>query len=384
MNIVRTGTCFRIFDDSVKTMDKLPVDQYELNCDRSGIFLTKIGDMKAVPDVVYGDFRKRLDKVEKAYRGCKDNMGVILSGPKGMGKTMFARAIAERMLGHKVPVVYVNHMFSGIPEFIASILQDCVVIFDEFDKSFYSNSEDSCDKAAVQNGLLSMFDGIYKGHKLFVITCNDLYKVSDYYINRPGRFRYHIRFDHPNKDTVEKYMLDRLGKKKAKEVKKIVEFSSFVNLSYDSLDALATEMSDGTTFKEALEILNIVQEHSEDRRRYNVSAVFTVDRTQVKAKIHECVRFSEFPSPNDEDDCRNMHSTLEVAVNGVYRTYGRINYCVSSLSELKREGDAFIVPKELISFEPDRSQRGKKIVIDHLEITKSASDRYGTSYSLLI
>ena len=40
--------------------------------------------------------------------------------------------------------------------------------------------------------MLSLFDGLDNGKKLFVITCNEVERLNAYLLNRPGRFHYHF------------------------------------------------------------------------------------------------------------------------------------------------------------------------------------------------
>ena len=61
-----------------------------------------------------------------------------------------------------------------------------IILFDEFDKTFSGKHGGGNEKA--QTELLSLFDGIAMGKKLFVITCNHLTGLNDYLVNRPGVF----------------------------------------------------------------------------------------------------------------------------------------------------------------------------------------------------
>lgn len=261
MNIVKTGTVYRLFDKSVETGDKLPAQAYTLEFNKfDGMFLKEAEMPSLRNEKVYGDHDSKLDKVMKAYSSDSTrNLGVILSGEKGIGKTLFAKMAAIRAVKEGMPVIFVNACLPGIPDFFAKITQNCCIVFDEFDKNFCSNDSNDVDRTAIQDTLLTMFDGIYGGRKLFVITCNELAKLSDFYVNRPGRFRYHIRFDYPNAEEVRGYLADKCGKGKEDEIASVVRFSSMVPLSYDCLSAIAAELNAGETFKSAMNMLNIIR-----------------------------------------------------------------------------------------------------------------------------
>lgn len=143
-----------------------------------------------------------------------------------------------------------------------------MVLFDEFDKTFGEvNVQDG--EASPQANLLSLFDGVSGGKKLFVITCNELNKLNDYLINRPGRFHYHFRFEYPSADEVRSYLKDKIPVEYYGEIDEIVSFSRKVNLNYDCLRAIAFEIRMGNTFKEAIKDLNIVNINASSR--YNIT-----------------------------------------------------------------------------------------------------------------
>ena len=76
-----------------------------------------------------------------------------------------------------LPVIFVNSYVPGVADYIASIKQPVVVVFDEFDKTF-SNKDEEND---CQTEMLTLFDGIYPGKKLFVITCNNINHLNEFW-----------------------------------------------------------------------------------------------------------------------------------------------------------------------------------------------------------
>lgn len=316
MNIVKTGTTYRLFDKSVEVGDRLEPRSYRVDFSmNSGFFLVEMPDPDLRDERVYGNHEQKVEKVFGAYAvDPRRNLGVILSGEKGIGKTLFAKMASARAIKEGLPVIYVNDFFQGLPDFFAKITQDCLVVFDEFDKNFCSNSTQAVDRTACQDSLLTMFDGIYGGHKLFVITCNSLDKLSDFYVNRPGRFRYHIRFDFPTQDEVIQYLKDKLGTKFVeKEAESVARFSSIVPLSYDCLAAIAAELALGQTFKDAMGMLNIIR--IDDDKEYAVSLKFRVDGGEIESTT------LEWDYPLDlfatEDDEKTSKFTVNPYLRGV-------------------------------------------------------------------
>lgn len=271
MNVIKTGTSVRIFDESVEVADRIEPAVYAVEESRMGLYLRKT-EVAVATDRIYGDSMKPLDKILRTYKGADRNLGVILSGDKGIGKTMFTKLVMQKALADNIPVITVNAQYNGLADFIGSIRQDCVVVFDEFDKTFVINDNRANDVTAGQNDLLTLFDGIIPGHKMFVITCNDIEKVSSFLVNRPGRFRYHLRFDYPDETAVREFLRDKVGDAlRPEDEDSVVRFSNLVPQSYDCLTAIAEELKSGETFRSAMQILNIVNLSSEDK--YTVGVV---------------------------------------------------------------------------------------------------------------
>ena len=258
MKAIQTGIMFRIFDDSIKSHDKLPNATFDLSFDqKNGCHLILRNDLR-VDEKAYGVHTKKLDKVMRSFEISERSLGVILSGDKGIGKSMFAKMICQRAVSEGHPVIIVDACYPGLARFIASIEQECVVLFDEFDKIFRM-TDDKDDQAE----LLSLFDGTSAGKKLYIVTCNELYSLNSYIINRPGRFHYHFRFDYPSPEDVRSYLNDKLGGSYTTEIDKVVEFSRKIDLNYDCLRSIVFELAQGSDFSSAIKDLNIMSTESD-------------------------------------------------------------------------------------------------------------------------
>lgn len=258
MNVVSVGNSYRVYDDELKTYDRLPAHTYRVTFNSmTGYSLERRSDLEVIEEKVYGKHEEKIDKVMRNYKRSVKNFGVILSGKKGIGKSLFARMLSKSAIDQGMPVVIVDDDYPGLSDYIDSINQEIMVLFDEFEKNFRRNSSNN-DDGNVQDKLLSLFDGTSNGKKLFVITCNDLYQLSDYLVNRPGRFHYHFRFGYPDAEQVKQYMEDKLKPEFAAEIDKVVRFASLVPTNFDCLRAIAFEINSGETFESAMEDLNIV------------------------------------------------------------------------------------------------------------------------------
>ena len=91
-----------------------------------------------VKEKVYGVHPEKADKVIAAFAMFERNLGVILSGDKGIGKSLFARVLSSKAVKTGYPVIIVDQFIPGIASYIESIDQEAVILFDEFDKTFGS------------------------------------------------------------------------------------------------------------------------------------------------------------------------------------------------------------------------------------------------------
>lgn len=251
---IRTGNTFRVFDSSVETFEALPVGTYRVQFSpMSGPHLDVIEDLVPPQGKTYGDHERRVQRIMRAYERFDRSMGVLLSGDKGMGKSMSVNTMASTALKDLgLPVIAVDKNFPGVAEFIDS-LGEVMVIFDEFEKTFPVESEDG----NAQDQFLSLFDGMSSIRRIYAITANSLQDLSDYLQNRPGRFHYHLRFDYPSVDDVREYITDEVPGVSAETIEQVALFSRKVKLNFDHLRALAFELRSGDEFQDVIGDLNI-------------------------------------------------------------------------------------------------------------------------------
>jgi hypothetical protein len=286
MKVVQTGDIFRIFGDDLQTFDQLPAGNYKVCFDpKQGFFLISTDSFK-VSEKQYGQHPLKIAKVEKLFDTLDRSAGIILSGDKGMGKSMFARTLsatfAEDRENRNMPTIIVNYAYPGIVDFLESIKQECVVLFDEFEKVF--NGEEQKES---QDRLLGLFDGISQTKRLYVITVNEIRRVSQYMLNRPGRFHYHLQFGFPSHEEIAEYLTDKLNPEYVNQIPLVQRFSSRGNLNYDALRAIAHELNQGYSFKETIEDLNVSSTEN-DSSIYSVEIHYSngfVGSTQVSLNL---------------------------------------------------------------------------------------------------
>lgn len=283
MNVVSSGGMYQIYGESVKTGTCLPPNTYEVNFSKQvGFFLTAHNDLSVNEEKVYGTHESKVNKILRGFEASDRNFGVILSGAKGIGKSLFARILANKAREKGIPLIIVPDYVPGIASFISSIEQEVIVLFDEFEKTFGKN-----DKFDPQEEMLSLFDGIDNGKKLFMITCNEVHKLNQYLLNRPGRFHYHFILTNPTSEEVREYMTDKLLPEYQKNVDAVVNFSQLAEVTYDVLRAIVFELNQGYSLKETLQDLNI---NKEGTPRYLITVKFTDGNSYTATETFDLYR----------------------------------------------------------------------------------------------
>lgn len=268
MKVINYGKNYELYEDGLKTYDVLPAKTYKVFFSKmTGFYLYEVDDFEIKEEKVYGNHEPKLNKVFNSYDKFDRSLGVIMSGDKGIGKSLFTQQLAERAIKQKLPVVIVDRAYQGIASFLDSINQECLILIDEFEKVFDERDENT----ESQNALLSLFDGISQKKRMYVITVNNLNKVNQFMLNRPGRFHYHFRFKYPTAEEIVEYLQDKIDEEHYSEIDHVVKFAARVQLNYDSLRAIAFELSTGLKFSELIDDLNIL---NDETARYDVQITF--------------------------------------------------------------------------------------------------------------
>jgi hypothetical protein len=181
----------------------------------------------------------------------RDNAtGVMMTGEKGSGKTLLTKNVSIQLAKQGIPTIVINAPWNGdkFNTFIQNIEQPCAILFDEFEKTYNERDE--------QEAILTLLDGVFPTKKLFMLTCNDKWRIDQHMRNRPGRIYYMIDFKGLDADFIRQYCGDNLENKG--HIETIVNVGSlFAEFNFDMLKSLVEEMNRyNESPQEALEMLN--------------------------------------------------------------------------------------------------------------------------------
>lgn len=199
---LEANNVFKKVASGFKTLQAIPKGVYDIGFNPGeGWFLTRTVDSFSFNYKVYGLESEFCDHVIKTFLNTKGNLGVLLNGIKGTGKTVTAKVLANKL---NLPVIIVKDMGGmnqDMIEFLNGFNFDAVLFLDEFEKNFSQND----------STILQIMDGVYSiGYrKVFLLTTNEL-RVNENLLGRPSRIRYVKKFSNLSLDIVKEYLNDNL------------------------------------------------------------------------------------------------------------------------------------------------------------------------------
>ena len=224
---MNTGNSYSQIDSNFEVTQALPAGVYNLELTLFGWKLFKFADNFVFPYKLYSLENEFVDHVFKTYENTIGNLGILLNGTKGTGKTVTAKVLANRF---NLPVIVLKSMGDknqSMIEYLSSLNCDCVLFMDEFEKNF----------AESDSTVLQIMDGVYNSNhrKIFLLTTNNMH-INENLVGRPSRIRYVKHFGNLSMNTVSEYLNDALECTEARE--EILEFVDSLTIS--TIDILKT------------------------------------------------------------------------------------------------------------------------------------------------
>lgn len=247
---LQRGNSYSRVEGEYNTVDKLPVGIYNINFHPMlGWSVMKYASSFVFDYKVYGLQNDFIQYVLKTFQNTVGNLGILLNGVRGSGKTVSAKVLANLL---NLPVIIVKDMGEhnqDMIEYLSSFNFDCVLFFDEFEKNF--SEKDST--------VLQIMDGVYNiGYrKIFLMTTNSL-NVNENLLDRPSRIRYVKQFGNLELPVVKEFLEDNLQDKSC--TNELIEFIDTLKIStIDILKAIVNEVNihGVEAFKKAKKFFNV-------------------------------------------------------------------------------------------------------------------------------
>ena len=299
---LKSGNTFRVSTkEAMDLHEKLPAGNYvvkEMPMD-GPLYLEHIESFE-IKGKRYGDLDKNTDRILNTFMDRSASTGVMLAGEKGSGKSLLAKNLAVECAARlEVPCIVINAPWVGdkFNAFMQMIEQPCMVLFDEFEKVY---DEEDQEKA------LTLLDGVFPSKKLFVITCNDKWRVNQHMRNRPGRLFYMIDYKGLDTAFIQEYCNDNLKASLKHHTDKLCQIASlFAQFNFDMLKATVEEMNRyDEEPQDALRMLNVKPEF-DGGNKFTLKVI--KDGEEVKESELESTEWSGNP--------------LQAAVHVSYRKY---------------------------------------------------------------
>lgn len=243
MNILNDNGMYTFFN-SLNIEKELKPTNYIFNFDiQKGTCWLENAEGFKLPEKIYdvnSDMRK---SALQSFRTNKRNLGVLLTGNKGQGKSLDAKQLSVES---ELPIIIINKAIPKKIDFVGffnEIKQDYCLFVDEFEKLFSEKGRHTNDNEDYheQESFLSFMDGVLTNeHKiLFLLTTND--SVSEFFINRPSRIKFLKEYDELPEELFNMIVDDRLINKEYKA--DLEENISLINMNIDLLISIVDDIN---------------------------------------------------------------------------------------------------------------------------------------------
>lgn len=255
------GIFLRSNEELISVGKELEIATYVVCSTPTGEFFLKKVDGFTRPPKLYGTVCQKADRILASFKDRPNSTGVLLSGEQGSGKTMLARELSLLGAFRGFATIIVNTPFAGASfnMFMQMINVPAVVIIDEFEKMYDDEGQEK---------MLTLLDGLFPSKKLFVLTCNNTWRLDQHLLNRPGRVFYHLKYEGLEAAFIREYCQDLLNNKnEIVAVERITKH--FFTFNFDMLKALVEEMNRfDMPAAEAVEMLNMTPaDHSDHEHK---------------------------------------------------------------------------------------------------------------------
>lgn len=241
----RTGNCFYSGTRADKT-SRIPGGVYKYVQPMGGRwFLERTQDKFEFPFNVYNACGNIINRVCNYWAKNGGNLGVLMNGLRGSGKTMTAQLIANELIrSANIPVLVVREPIP-LQNVFETVKQDLIVIFDEFEKT---HSEEA--SPGSQQSILSTIDGMSRSeHRRLILFITNSAAIDENLRDRPSRIHYKFEFDRVADEIIEGLINDSLPKHLMHFKPEIMQYLTARNIC--TIDIVKAVISEVKTFEES-------------------------------------------------------------------------------------------------------------------------------------
>ena len=229
LTISCVGRNRKIYDEFVKDVNKIDEDFTKIKIYKydecwtyirdihkrniASVFLNKQNKNKIFQAI--DNFIKKEDWYLK--NGIPYQLGILLYGSPGTGKTLLIKAIASEI---NYPIYYISPSnLSKLESALSLIADKCIIVVEDIDSSFITHSRANKDQSDLDDnilgglsglglsGVLNALDGLFSSHGRILITTTNHIEKLDAALIRPGRIDLQIEINYIDIEIFQDFIL---------------------------------------------------------------------------------------------------------------------------------------------------------------------------------